>query len=142
VAGCALLVLLAGVVLALVPRGSTSQQDTARGVRELAAILDFSAIGNDLSHHNNFSGALRNRRQVAERLTRFHPPRALRRATATFSKVTQLAIRYNDQRLAGLPKRVWKATDHQANALRSVFFKQFNPLARSYLHRSYGFGQI
>jgi hypothetical protein len=111
----------------------------ARSVRELGSILDFSGAGNLLSKQHDFSAAVRNRTEVANRLAAFHPPPALRAATATLTRVTQLAIQFNRRKLAGQDAT---AVDHQANLLRHRFLAQFNPLAQRYLGRSFAIGDF
>jgi hypothetical protein len=147
-AGCALAVLIvAGLVIALVSGGGSDTGDggqsagTARGVHQLATILDFSAAGNHLSKQGEFSAAVQNRTEVASRLAGFDPPQALRTATATLTEVTRLAIQFNRQRLAGHAGSARKV-DRQANALRRRFLTQFNPLAQRYLGRSYHIGEF
>jgi hypothetical protein len=141
--GCALAVLIvAGAVIALAPRGGTPNQDSARmaqAVRQLAAILDFSALGNLLSKEKKYHRAVENRTEVARRLARFHPPQALHGATATLTEVTRLAIRFNRLREAGHSAG---KVDDQANALRVDFLTQFNPYAQRYLGRSYQLGDF
>jgi hypothetical protein len=146
VAGCALVALVvAGAVLALTSGGGSPDRrggqavSTAQGVRALAAILDLSATGNQLSKHRDYAGAVRNRTEVARRLAALHPPRALSAAAATLTQVTQLAIQFNRQRLAG---QRGKTVDRRANALRHTFLAQFNPLAQHYLGRTYQIGDF
>jgi hypothetical protein len=143
VAGCALAVLVvAGAVLALaLPGGGRHHQPPPlpQSVRQLAAILDFSAVGNHLAKAKDYSGALENRRAVADRLAAFHPPPALRAATGTLTRVAQLAIQYNRRKLAGEDA---SAVDSEANALRHRFLAEFNPFAERYLSRSFAIGDF
>jgi serine/threonine protein kinase len=134
---------VAGVVLALTlgSGGGTHDQPPplAQGVRQLGSILDFSAAGNHLAKAKDFSGALRNRKEVVDRLAAFRPPPALGAATATLKRVAQLAVEYNRRRVAGQDA---SAVDDEANALRHRFLAQFNPFAQRYLGRSFAIGDF
>jgi hypothetical protein len=148
VAGGALIALiLAGVVLALTTHGGSHAGDgrpppsLAQGVRELAAILRFSARGNHLSKLGHYSDAVTNRRQVASRLAGFRPPAGLRAATKTLRDVTQLAIQFNSLRAAGRMQSAHQV-DVRANELRRRFRTQFEPLARRYLGPAYHLGRF
>jgi hypothetical protein len=144
VAGGALVVVIAVVALLALGGGGGDRQPAppptlAQGVRQLSAILDFSAAGNLLSKKHEYTAAVRNRTEVAHRLARFHPPQALRESTETLTRVTRLAIQFNRQRASGQDA---SDVDSQANALRHTFLSQFNPFAQRYLHRTYDIGEF